>query len=204
MDDRSGRGDKTPGGTDKPSHHWRQCLHCKKVKASTDPHTRRCRNCCMRPSGFKWCLEDPCVEAEEWDFVTKTAGHKKRKASGSSSSSASTQSHVTTNLVRNQGDFSGALGDAYSQNNTFLLQQRQRAVDQLILSPHGGNPRPAATGGRGEPLPPLRGAREVEPVTHQPARSQSPRKDSRRDEAGQVRKVSLPALKCLEQTRTES
>jgi hypothetical protein len=156
MDDRDGKGDKTPGGIDKPSHHWQQCLHCKKVKASTDPHSRRCSNCCLCPSGIKCCLADPCVEAEGWDFVTKKAGHKKHKASGSSSSSAFT--HVTTNLARNQGDFSGALGDAFSQPNTFSLQDRQQAVDKFLLSPRGDtDPRPAATGGRGEPLPPLRG-----------------------------------------------
>jgi hypothetical protein len=61
-------------------------------------------------------------------------------------------------LARNQGDFSGALGDAFSQINTLSLQERQQAVDRLLLSPRGvSDPRPAATGGRGEPLPPLRG-----------------------------------------------
>jgi hypothetical protein len=147
-------------------------------------------------------------------------GHKKRKASGSSTSSASTLDN--TNLVRNQGDFSGALGVALSQRaNTFSLQDRQQAVDGLLLSPRDvSDPRPASTGGRVEPLPPLRGAREAGPVKHQPVRPQSPHQDFRGDETGQVRekvtasykprpKVSdslttkLPGLKCL-QPRAES
>jgi hypothetical protein len=122
--------------------------------------------------------------------------------------SASTQD--ITNVARNQGDFSRALGDAFSQNlNIFSLQERRQAVDNFLLSPRGvSDPRPAATGGRGEPLPPLRGAREVGPVEHQRVRSHSPLQDSRRNETGQVRKkvsvkvrTKLPGLKCLEQPR---